>query len=136
MAKTRKYNQRKSTRGKTPKKKNKMRQKGSGRDSRTDDGKRINCNNNRNGQSKEGQTCWYTQFNNNGDIGLTIVRGVCKNEKCVAREKKAYLDIVAERVSQLSKGLTVRSNSRLSNPNSIGSRIVRSTLKSSKSSKR
>jgi hypothetical protein len=31
MAKTRKYNQRKSTRGKTPKKKNKMRQKGSGR---------------------------------------------------------------------------------------------------------
>jgi len=28
MAKTRKYNQRKSTRGKTPKKKNKMRQKG------------------------------------------------------------------------------------------------------------
>jgi hypothetical protein len=35
MAKTRKYNQRKSTRGKTPKKKNKMRQKGSGRSSRT-----------------------------------------------------------------------------------------------------
>jgi len=39
--KTRKYNQRKSTRGKTPKKKNKMRQKGSGR-SRTSDGKRRN----------------------------------------------------------------------------------------------
>lgn len=132
MAKTRKYNQRKSTRGKTPKKKNKMRQN----KTKGGNSKRRNCRNNRKGHSKEGKTCWYTQFNNNGEIGLINVRGVCKDEKCVARENKAIIDIVAERISQLSKGLTARSNSRLSNPNSLGSIIVRSKLKSSKSSKR
>ena len=127
MAKTRKYNQRKSTRGKTPKKKNKMRQN----KTKGGNSKRRNCRNNRKGHSKEGKTCWYTQFNN-GDIGLIDVRGVCKDQNCVARKDKAIMDIVAERMSQLSKGLTVRSNSRLSNPNSLGYRFVRSTLKSSK----
>ena len=129
MAKTRKYNQRKSTRGKTPKKKNKMRQKGSGRKSRTSDGKRRDCTNSRKGRSKEGKTCWYTQYGNGG-FGSIDVRGVCENQKCAAREKKAYFDILAERIS---KGLTVRSNSRLSNPNSLGA-MLRKTL--SRSSKR
>ena len=129
MAKTRKYNQRKSTRGKTPKKKNKMRQKGSGRQTRTSDGKRRDCTDSRKGRSKEGLTCWYTQFNNNGGFGSIDVRGVCRKQECVARENKAIMDIVAERMSQLPKGLTVRSNSKFSNPNSLGSRIIRSTLK-------
>ena len=122
---------RKSTRGKTPKKKNKMRQKGSGRKSRTSDGKRRDCTDSRKGSSKDGKTCWYTQYGNGG-FGSIDVRGVCENQKCVARKDKAIIDIVAERMSQLSKGLTVRSNSRLSNPNSLGSRIIRSTLKLSK----
>ena len=77
MAKTRKYNQRKSTRGKTPKKKNKMRQKGGETYS--------SCNN-----VKNGKTCLRSIR-----VGDKIIpyNGKCRNGECHIQVKsfKEYL---------------------------------------------
>ena len=75
MAKTRKYNQRKSTRGKTPKKKNKMRQnktKGGGE-------RLSSCKN-----ADDGNKCMQDI-----KVGDKIIpyNGTCKDKKCVVALK-------------------------------------------------
>lgn len=82
MAKTRKYNQRKSTRGKTPKKKNKMRQ------NKTKGGKNPSVSDCK--SSSDGADCFqYIQVGNK----TKRYDGKCKDEKCHIRGESFKLSL-------------------------------------------
>jgi nucleoside-diphosphate-sugar epimerase len=92
MAKTRKYNQRKSTRGKTPKKKNKMRQKGSG------SGRKI-----------------YTRFK-------AILQTCKKDDDCIFHEEggNSYKgDCIERKCQNVKKTTRVVRTSNLSQPRTL-----------------